>query len=105
MPDNRYAATTAPRITRGSRSRDIVGGAAGCSTTSASIGLPLRQQLEQVGIGGQDDRRLVVQNLLVRLERAQELVELRILAVRLAVDACGFGVAFTFQLLGITIRL
>src|SRR5258707_5444682 len=105
MPDNRYAATTAPTITRGSRSRDIGVSATGRSTTSASIGLPLRQELQQVRIGGEDDRRLVVQNLLVRLERAQELVELRILAVRLAVDARGFGVALAFQLLGVAIRL
>src|SRR5437870_6390615 len=49
------------------------------------------QTLHQWGVGGQDDRRLLVDDLVVRLERPDEAVEVRIRRECLGVNARRLG--------------
>src|SRR5262245_37487417 len=71
-----------------------------CSTLSP----PLRQQPQQLRVGRQDDAGLVVEDLPVGIERADELVELGTARVRLAVDPGRLGIPFPLDLLRLAIR-
>src|SRR5204863_5765406 len=82
----------------GSPSWRMPGRCRGCSLRSA---LTSRQDLEQLRIRAEDGGGLVIQNLLVGFESAQQLVQLRIPGINLAVDARGFGVALALRGLGL----
>src|SRR5260370_22528236 len=74
--------------------------------STATIGrLSLGEELQQLGISGQDDGGFVVQDLLVRFERAEKLVELRVLPVGLPVNPRRLRVPLALQLLRVTICL
>jgi hypothetical protein len=59
--------------------------------------------LQQLGIRAENGGRVVGKDLLVGLERAQELVELGIARVGLAVNPRRFGVAFALDLLRLAV--
>ena len=63
------------------------------------------EHAQHLCIGGKEQRRAVVQKLLVGLERPQELVEARILSKRTGVDARGFRIAFGLEALRLSVRL
>src|SRR5271157_6269248 len=77
-----------------------------CSTKPNSFHpcLALRQYFQERGIRIQDDCRLIVQHLFVGLEGPHQLIKVRILGIRLPINARGRGVAFTANLFGVLVR-
>src|SRR5207247_10020400 len=63
------------------------------------------QDSQDVGVSGQEEGRVAVEDLLVGLERAQELVELPVPAEGLPIDPHGLGVALGPGPLGFPVGL
>ena len=61
----------------------------------------MREQAEQGTAPGQDDRRLVVEDRAIRLERAQEFIELGVAGMRFIEESGRLGIALAADALGL----
>jgi hypothetical protein len=59
----------------------------------------------EIAAGGQQQTRILLERLFIRVERLIKCIKLRVSAIRFGIDAGGFGARFADGLLRLTIRL
>src|SRR5215510_11749039 len=59
----------------------------------------------EIAAGGQQQTRVLLERLFIRIERLVQRIKLRVLAIRFSIDAGRFGIGLADNLLGFPVRL